>query len=89
MSEITKERQAELAKMAICKEARDWLAAPGRSYEHLAEHPEWAFLSAKYYRGDLATMQAIVIAHGDAKLRRKFAQHVPGADREALLEGLP
>lgn len=85
---ISTERIDVLKKMGICKPAIEWLTTPGRTYDHLSEHPEYAFLSAKYYGGDLATMQAIVIAHGTPELRRKFATHVPGADKEALLAGL-
>lgn len=89
MSEVSKERIEELRRMNACKPALDWLAENGRTLDDLAQHPEWAYLSAKYYRGDLATMQQIVLLHGSAELRQKFADHVPGADVAALTKGLP
>lgn len=85
---IPKERIAELQQFGICGPALAWLSAGGRCYEDLSEHPEWCFVSAYTHGGDVRLLQEIVIAHGDAALRRKFAQHVRGADRARLLEGL-
>lgn len=85
---ITVERVQALKRMNICGPAAAWLSEEGRTHADLAEHPEWAFLSAKYYGGELAVMQAIVIAHGSPELRRKFATYVPGANVMALLDGL-
>ncbi len=87
MSKVTEERAETLKKMGICAPAIAWLDGGG-DHAELAAHPNWAFLSAKYYGGDLATMQAIVIEHGSPELRRKFAAYVTGANVTALLEGL-
>lgn len=86
MTKITDERIEELRRMNACSPALDWLK--DKTIADLKDHPEWAFLSAKYYRGDVTALQAIVIAHGSPELRRKFADHVPGADRDALLNGI-
>jgi len=82
---IPPERLAVIFKTTICQPARDWLSVPGRTYEDLAEHPDWAYLAAKIPGADVARLQAVVVAHGSPKLRRLFAEEVPGADRALLL----
>ncbi|MCI4340175.1 MAG: hypothetical protein L3J73_02765 [Thermoplasmata archaeon] len=88
---IPQHRLDALARMTLCQPSRDWLAVPGRTYEDLGsipEGPHWAYLAARYPGANVELLQAVVIAHGDAETRRKFAANVPGADRAALLAGL-
>jgi hypothetical protein len=89
---IPEERLVALRKMAICSPALAWLAAPGRTYEDLGSHPEgphWAFLAARFEGADVPKLQQIVMDYGTPELRKKFAEHIPGADKKALLSKRP
>jgi hypothetical protein len=91
MTPIPADRLAALARLPLCAPARAWLAGPSPSYEDLVsipEGPHWALLSAMYYGGPVDLLQAVVISAGSPDIRRKFAAHVPGADKAALLAGL-
>lgn len=83
---IPKHRLDALMSMPLCNHA--WLSEPGRTYEDLSEHPNWAYHAARFQGADVARLQAIVIAHGSPELRRKFAAKIAGADKAALLSGL-
>lgn len=85
---IPDHRLAVHARTPQCRPVREWLAEKPRTYEDLADHPEWAFIAAKVPGSDIARLAAVVAAHGSPELRKRFADEIPGADRALLLVGL-
>ena len=49
---IPKHRLDALMSMPLCNHA--WLSEPGRTYEDLSEHPNWAYHAARFQGADVA-----------------------------------